>query len=175
MLTRRMTMRPRSITAAVVVLGLAGSVGAATLLGPTRASDLFDLGTTFAPCPFSGGRVFDNITRAGEDGGASFGVPAGQVAVLTAVEVSAVWIGGTPAAAGRYVQIVLTRETAARAHQVGWVSGVFDTGESFSHAFVFPTGIALKPGEVLCATAFDAFAQTAAVIGSAHGFFVKGR
>ena len=158
-----------------MLLGLTCSAGAAAVLGPTKASDLFDLGTTFAPCPFSGGRVFDNITRAGKDDGASFGVPTGQVAVITAVDVSAQWIGGVPAAAGRYVQIVVTRETASRAHQVGWVSGVFDTGEGFSHAFLFPTGIALKPGEALCATAFDAFAQTAAVIGSAHGFFVKDR
>jgi len=52
---------------------------------------------------------------------------------------------------------------------------VFDTGESFSHTFLFPTGVAIKPGEVLCATAFDVFAHTAAVIGSAHGFFVKAR
>jgi len=40
---------------------------------------------------------------------------------------------------------------------------------------VIPNGSALKPGEVLCGTAFDAFAQSAAVVGIAHGFFVKDR
>jgi hypothetical protein len=95
------------IGALAVLLASPCAARAVTLLGPARPSDLFDLGTTFDPCPSSGGRVFGSISRAGQDA-VAFAVPAGQVAVVTAIDVSAVWIGGAPSAAGRYVQLVIT-------------------------------------------------------------------
>ena len=156
----------------VARLGLVGGVvllwGCATNdLLPSNLRTVAASGTVCEAGAFPG-KAFDNSQRS--DGTQhTFSVPTGQVLVITAVELSG--SGGVAGHSGALVVTAISSTPLVYSVLFGQPSITLDSGGNMTRQHTFPTGVVVKSGVTLCASAVDETAQTVlTVFGLLHGY-----
>jgi hypothetical protein len=127
-----------------------GNFPASTVLKPSQLVTVSAHLEGFCPDPV-GGKAFNRFENS--DGSESiFGIPGGQVLIITAAEV----IGTNPASAGHAGLASLSRiGVPGFNNEIAVVRGTIDSAGTFSGQFDLPIGAVVKPGVRLCGTVRD--------------------